>query len=273
MNKAPNSSIQDSIPTSDHPIRGACVKSIFAAALLMSSGAGSVNATLVDFATDPDTDNWDNHVQLGSAGTATWNSGDEALDLFSDTGDRWNLLSPTGASRGANESVTLDVTSLGASTTHSGDWTFLGLTISSAEAPGFGDGSPLYTFRLLSAGSDINNGLWSYNVIDGANSSIYTSVPAPSFSFTALTMGIERNGDEFDFLINGSSIFTSAGTYDAGQNDSMANYHIAYGSGVFTTLNATVDNFGITAIPEPSFFALLGVGVAMLLAVRRRNGR
>ena len=260
-------------PTTSHSriFQGAAVNVFFATALLMLLGASFVNATpfFTDFSSDPDmTGSWDHHVQLGAAGVNSWNAGTENLGLTAATGDSWNLLSPTGATRGANDSVTLDVTSLSASTTHSGDWTFLGLTISSAAAPGFGDGSPLYTFRLLSVGSDVNNGLWSYNVIDGANNSIYSS--APSVSVTSLTMGIERNGDEYDFLIDGSSIFTSAGTYDAGENDSLANYHIAYGSGVFTTLNATVDNFGVTAIPEPSFFALLGVGAAMLWVVRRR---
>ncbi len=206
-----------------------------------------------DFSTDPDiTNSWDNHVQLGSAGTATWNLGDEDLDLLApESPNYWNLLSRTDATRGADESVTMDVTSLSASSTRADDWTFVGLTISSTETPGFGDGTPLYTFRILGVGANIEPntvpGRWQYNILDGANNSLFTSVS--SFEFTPVTMGIRRNGDEYDFLVDGSTIFASSGTYTEAQNDAMVNYHIAWGSGTFTALNATVDNFGIGEPP------------------------
>ncbi|MBT3192426.1 MAG: hypothetical protein HN341_07710 [Verrucomicrobia bacterium] len=209
--------------------------------------------SFTDFSTDPDiTNSWDNHVQLGSAGTATWNSGDEDLDLLApEWPNYWNLLSRTDATRGADESVTMDVTSLSASSTREDDWTFVGLTISSTETPGFGDGTPLYTFRILGAGADIEPntvpGRWQYNILDGANNSLFTS--ASSFEFTPVTMGIRRDGDEYDFLVDGSTIFASSGTYTEAQNDAMVNYHIAWGSGTFTALNATVDNFGIGEPP------------------------
>jgi hypothetical protein len=206
-----------------------------------------------DFSTDPDiTNSWDNHVQLGSAGTATWNLGDEDLDLLApESPNYWNLLSRTDATRGADESVTMDVTSLSASSTRADDWTFVGLTISSTETPGFGDGTPLYTFRILGVGANIEPntvpGRWQYNILDGANNSLFTS--ASSFEFTPVTMGIRRNGDEYDFLVDGSTIFASSGTYTEAQNDAMVNYHIAWGSGTYTALNATVDNFGIGEPP------------------------
>ena len=206
-----------------------------------------------DFSNDPDVaGGWDNHVYYLSAGTATWNSGDEDLDLVADgSPDCWNLLSRAGATRAENESVTLDVTSLSASSTRSTDWAGIGLAISSnAEPKLLGDTSPIYTFRLASVGPNIAAGLWVYQVLSHAGTALYSS--PSSFSFTPVTMTIERSGDEYDFLVDGVSIFTSSGTYSAGENDSMVNFHIALSSGAFSTLNATVDNF--TYVPVGSIF-------------------
>jgi hypothetical protein len=242
-------------------------KTALTVATVAFGAALSLPAAVIDFSTDPDiAGSWDNHVQLGTAGTATWDEPNEDLDLAVATGDKWALLSPTGATRGADESITLDVTSVSASSSRTTDWTFVGLAISSTETPSFTADS-MYTFRLASVGTNINNGLWKYQVLDGTQAAIYES--ASSFSFGSLTMGIERNGDEYDFVANGSTLFTSSSTYTAAENDAMVNYHIAYGSGTFTTLDATVDNFGV--IPEPGTYALLGGLFALSFVMVRRR--
>ena len=247
-------------------------KTALTVATVAFGAALSLPAAVIDFSTEPNiAGSWDNHAQYGTAGTATWDEPNKDLDLAAATGDKWSLLSPTGATRGADESITLDVTSLSASSSRETDWTFVGLAISSTETPSFTADS-LYTFRLLSIGSDINDDLWKYQVLDGTQAAIYDSVSdgGTAFSFGSLTMGIERNGDEYDFLVDGVSIFTSAATYSATVNDAMSHYHIAYGSGAFTTLGATVDNFGV--IPEPGTYALLGGLFALsFVMVRRRR--
>ena len=227
-------------------------------AVLAVMGAGTAQAQVTfydDFSSDPDiAGDWDNHIYYKRAGTATWNSGDEDLDLAAGgngADGEWYLLSRTGATRTADESVTLDVTSLSASTTFGSDWTFFGLAISSNAAPNLlGDTSPIYTLRLVSLGANINAGLWQYQVIEHGGTALYSS--PSSFSFAPVTLGIQRNGDEYDFLADGAVIYTTSGDYSAAEHDSMTNYHIGHGAGTFTTNDASVDNFGVVVdLPLP----------------------
>ena len=235
--------------------------------------APSLSAAVIDFSTDPDiAGSWDQHNQL-SAGTVNWNSVDEDLDLTAGTPARWSLLSPADATREANDAVSLDVTSLSASgdvnlnpTFAPLDWAHVGLTIAVESAPAL-SGATGYSFWLRSDNGDINNDLWVYEVRDGANNMLFSS--ATSFTFAPVTLSIERSGAEYDFLVDGSSIFTSSATYTTLQNDSMVNYDIVFGSGSFATLNATVDNFGI--IPEPGTYALLGGLFALGCVMLRRR--
>jgi hypothetical protein len=230
----------------------------------------SLPAAVIDFSSDPDiAGSWDIHSQLGTPGTATWNAGDQDLDLLADdSGGHWSLLSPTGAERGADEGVTLDVTSLSASSSVDADWAHVGLTIAVEPAPALSSATG-YSFwlRSESADGDINNGLWAYEVRDGANNVLFSS--ASSFIFAPVTLSIERSGNEYDFLVDGSWIYTSSATYTTLQNDSMVNYDIVFGSGQFATLSATVDNFGI--IPEPGTYALLGGLFALGCVMLRRR--
>ena len=235
-----------------------------------------LQAAVTAFDTDPDiAGSWENNTYLISTGTATWNAGDQDLDLAAGTGTTsWAVLSETVATRAADESVTLDIKSVSANNTSPSftDFALVGITLSSTGSPALQDGTPHYTFSLrgtlyVGGGQD-----WFYQILDGKNpvNEIYASAnfPVPT---TTTTLAIERNGDEYDFLANGSVIYTSAGSYTAAQNDSMVNYHIAYASGTFTTFNATVDNFGVVvAVPEPSSTALLGLG-GLALALRRRR--
>ena len=237
--------------------------------------AQSLSAAVIDFSTDPDiAGSWDQHNQL-NAGTVNWNSVDEDLDLTAGTPARWSLLSPADATREANDTVSLDVTSLSASGDINldpvyapKDWAHVGLTIAVESAPAISSATG-YSFwlRSESADGDINNGLWAYEVRDGANNMLFRS--ATSFTFVPVTLSIERSGAEYDFLVDGSSIYTSPGTYSEAQHDSMENYDIVFGSGSFATLNATVDNFGV--IPEPGTYALLGGLFALGCVMLRRR--
>ena len=227
-------------------------------AVLAVMGAGTAQAQVTfydDFSSDPDiAGDWDNHIYYKRAGTATWNSGDEDLDLAAGgngADGEWYLLSRTGATRTADESVTLDVTSLSASTTFGSDWTFFGLAISSNAAPNLlGDTSPIYTFRLASLGANINAGLWVYQVIEHGGALVYNA-PTTN-SFTPVTMEIRRNGDEYDFLADDVVLYTTSGDYSAAEHDSMTNYHIGHGAGTFTTNDASADNFGVVVdLPLP----------------------
>ncbi len=229
--------------------------------------------SVIDFSTDPDiAGSWENNTYTGGAGTATWNSGDQDLDLQALTGTtNWAVLSPTGATRAADDTVTLDISSVSATSTSSvPDFALVGIAISTLGSPTLQNGSPHYTFSLRSTINSSSQN-WFYQILDGKNpvNQIHGSANFPVPTSTT-TLAIERNGDEYDFLANGSVIYTSSGSYTAAENDAMVNYHIAYGSGLFTTLDATVDNFNVVAVPEPSSTALLGLG-GLALTLRRRK--
>jgi len=237
-----------------------------------------LQAAVTAFDTDPDiAGSWENNTYTGSTGTATWNAGDQDLDLAVGTGTSWAVLSETVATRAADESVTLDIKSVSATFTFTTppfnvDFALVGITLSSTGSPALQDGTPHYTFSLrgtLYVGGAQD---WFYQILDGENpvNVIYAGMNFLVPTDTT-TLAIERNGDEYDFLANGSVIYTSAGSYTAAQNDSMANYHIAYASGTYTTFNATVDNFGTIAVPEPSSTALLGLGGLALVLRRKRS--
>ena len=103
-----------------------------------------------------------------------------------------------------------------------------------------------------------------------------TPVAVASLTFP-ITLDIVRNGDDYDFKVDGSTIYT-ASEYTPAQHDSMAYYHITWGDGGLagTVVSATVDNFGVPAtggpIPEPATMGALALAVAGLGGyVRRRR--
>ena len=245
-------------------------KTALTVATVAFGAALSLPAAIIDFSTDPNiAGDWENNTFITGigTGTATWDGTNGDLDLQAAAGATyWSALSPTGATLGANETVTMDVKSAtGTPGNNPTAFGLVGLTISTSGTPTIGSGAH-YTFRHTS--TSLTAGLWSYEVIDHAGVSLYISdTPA---SFTPVTMQIRRSGDEFDFMANGSTLFTSSGTYTAAQNDAMVNYHIAFSSGNTALLNATVDNFGV--IPEPGTYALLGGLFALsFVMVRRRR--
>lgn len=230
----------------------------------------TVQSAVTAYETDPDiAGSWDNNSYLGGTGTVTWNATDEDLDLAVSTGTSWSVLSETGATRAVDDTVTLEIKEVSASSTFNSDFALVGITLSSTTIPTLQDGTPHYTFSLRGILGTASQD-WFYQILDGKNpvNVLHASANFPAPSSTT-TLSIERNGDEYDFLANGSVIYTSAGSYTPAENDSMTNYHMAYASGTFATLNATVDNFGTIPIPEPSSSALLGLsGLALIL---RRN--
>lgn len=245
-------------------------KTALTVATVAFGAALSLPAAVIDFSTDPNlASDWENNTFITGigTGTATWDGTNGDLELQAPAGGTfWSALSPTGATLGANETVTMDVKSAtGTPGANPGAFGLVGLTISTSGTPTIGSGAH-YTFRHTS--SNLTDGLWSYQVIDHAGVSLYLS-DTPE-SFTPVTMQIRRSGNEFDFMANGSTLFTSSGTYTPAQNDAMVNYHIAFSSGNTALLNATVDNFGV--IPEPGTYALLGGLFALsFVMVRRRR--
>lgn len=90
------------------------------------------------------------------------------------------------------------------------------------------------------------------------------TVPTPS---SPLTLDIVRNGANYDFMANGTTLYT-ASYYSSTAHDSMQNYLLTWGSGLnVTSLTGTIDNFGV--IPEPSAALLGGIGALLLLRRRR----
>jgi len=231
------------------------------AALLYQSAGGAPPPppTLYDdFSTDPNiATDWTNTAHFGSTGTATWNSGDEDLDLAGGGGNRWSLLRRTAATRGATDPVTMQIIDY-SPTVASGDWATTGLGIISDPTATAFDTVPRYLFLLTSDGS--GNG--SYSVRRDSNVSLFTSSTFPLASLTfPITLDIVRNGDDYDFKVDGSTLYTAT-YYSAAQHDSMPYYHISWGNGGLagTVVSATVDNFGVppvaAVIPEPATFTL-----------------
>jgi len=124
------------------------VLTLASATMLLLAAAGSAQATTVDdSSTDPNiAGDWANTTHYGSAGTATWNAGDQDLDLVGGAGDKWSLLRRTAETRGPTDSVTLDIKEFGAT---GGDWAInAGLAITSTAAPTIFDTNPRYQFLL-----------------------------------------------------------------------------------------------------------------------------
>ena len=191
-----------------------------------------------DFATDPNiAGDWANTVYNASTGTATWNAGDQDLDLAGGSGGRWSLLRRATALRGATDPVTLDINDLGAA---GADWSVVGLTVSQDSAPTLNDGGLRYVFMLLT-GDSAN---WAYTV-RASNTTVYTSGTFATPT-SPVTLSIERNGDDYDFKVDGSTVYTGS-SYSAAQHDSLAYYHIIWGDGTNATMTATVDDFGVEA--------------------------
>jgi methionine-rich copper-binding protein CopC len=202
-----------------------------------------------DFAVNPNLSSglWTHSVVFGGVcGTPAWNSGTEDLTLGLPTsGGTWSLLRRTDATRGATDPVTLQIKSLSNSGT---SWSLVGLSISAEATPTLGSTSPRYLFFLLT-----DNGTdWKYQLRRDANNTLWTS---STFTLASLVFPIRldavRNGDNYDFKVNGSTVVTGS-FYTSAQHDSLVYYHMTWSIGTPSAMTATVDNFGIPPPPPPS---------------------
>jgi hypothetical protein len=154
-------------------------------------------------------------------------------------------LRRTDATRGATDPVTLQIKSLSNSGT---SWSLVGLSISAEATPTLGSTSPRYLFFLLT-----DNGTdWKYQLRRDANNTLWTS---STFTLASLVFPIRldavRNGDNYDFKVNGSTVVTGS-FYTSAQHDSLVYYHMTWSIGTPSAMTATVDNFGIPPPPPPS---------------------
>ena len=125
-----------------------------------------------------------------------------------------------------------------------------------------------YTFsfdtRLLAA----YNGEWSAAI-------------SPSSSMKLAVALHRNNGDSNDFnyvnsqivVDNLSSWNSNSFTFTSARNDSdvRVSVYTLMGDNVNSHVYAAVDNFQLTAVPEPSSFAMVLGGIANLLLIRRRR--
>jgi methionine-rich copper-binding protein CopC len=202
-----------------------------------------------DFAVNPNLSSglW-THSQHwnGLCGTPAWNSGTEDLTLgLPTTALSWSQLRRTEATRGATDPVTLQIKSLSKS---GASWGVVGLSISAQATPTLESTSPRYLFFLLT-----DNGTdWKYQLKRDANNVVWTS---STFTLASLVFPIRldavRNGDNYDFKVNGSTVVTGS-SYTSAQHDSLVYYHMTWSIGTPSAMTATVDNFGISAAtPTP----------------------
>jgi len=197
-----------------------------------------------DFASDPNiAGDWTNSVYYTAVGSATWNAGDQDLDL-STASQQWGMLRRTTDTRGATDTVTLDVESISQST---GNWGLTGIVVSQVAEPdlvGPNNTQPRYIFTLETGDGGAT---WFYAVRKDSHTTIYSSGSTPISGLTfPITLSIERNGDDYDFKVNGATEYTGT-EYSAAVHDGLVYYHVTWGSE--GSLTSTVDNFGV---PPPS---------------------
>ena len=75
---------------------------------------------------------------------------------------------------------------------------------------------------------------------------------------------VTDTGSEIDFAINGVSLLSAMTTYSTGNQ-------IAFQSREFNDTSSSLDFVSIQAVPEPSSFALVGLGVLSLIGIRRQT--
>jgi hypothetical protein len=252
-----------------------------AVALLVSQPLQAATTSFDDFSSDPNlAGDWTeyNYYSPGSQDNvlASWSAADQDLDFLSTAGTAAatsiiGLYSTSDHTRSATESVTMTVNALDRT---AGNWGFVGLMISAAPQYDYISGTTdSYTLRMNALGSgNFQFAVWR-TVGDGGTYALDTGT-SQTFS-GSYVLDIERNGaGEYEFFANDALLYTTTVAasgddfYDATAKDSLLNYQmIMGGDGAMT---ATVDDFGVVAVPEPSTTALLGLG-GLALILRRRK--
>lgn len=231
-----------------------------------------------DFSTDPQlSTGWTTYVRYSgpdnstSPAPASWNSTTQTLQLtksVNSADNYWARGFSPNTTRLPNDTITLDVRNVAPTTNASWDW--VGLSVSKTQTlSGFGTDLVDYTFWLRQD----NYGNWIYRVW-AKGDAIYVSSSLAIGSVLPVTMQIRRVGDDYQFWA-GDALLTSDNAlsrFGAG-NTAMPYFAIQFGCNQNQTFSATVDNFGIVAVPEPGAVALLfWGGMAGLIWLRRRNG-
>ena len=210
---------------------------MIAAAAFMPTGHLLAAPAYDDFSTDPNIGTgWTEYSYHGTENvTPVWDGTGQDLDLAGGGGSG-NLLGlyRTGSSRSATDSVTLTIKDATAS---GGTWGQVGLMISSVAQPGLLDSNAKYELELRWNGTS-----WYYLVRKDVGSGSYDLFTSSAFTFSGpVTLEIVRNGDDYDFKANGSTLYT-ASSYTSAVHDSLVNYQITFGGD--STMTATVDDFG-----------------------------
>jgi hypothetical protein len=197
-----------------------------------------------DFHQDPNlADNWTQFRFHGpDAVSINWDQAGEALHLRkSRPSSSVAGLHRTGETRSATDSVVLTIKDLVAS---GGSWCQIGLVISSVAKPQLLGAHDKYELEIRSYDQDRT---WFYLVRKHtAGSEDYDLFVSDPFVFSGpIVLEIARCGDNYDFVANGTTIYT-ASAYSPAAHDSMVHYAITFGGD--GNLAATVDDFGVNVI-------------------------
>ena len=226
--------------------------------VLALAPAAQAGITFDTFTTDPNlATEWTQYSYYGTEDTTpTWNSTDEDLDLAGGGGLGKVLgLYRNGTTRSATDPVTLTVNDLAMS---GGTWGYVALMISAGTQPSLTGGANRYEFKIIKLAAG-----YRYDIKANNGTDLYADT-ASAFS-GPVTLDIVRNGDNYDFKANGTTL-VSANSFTPAQHDAMVYYEIIFGGD--GALTGTVDDFGV--IPEPATLSLLALGGLMMLK-RRRN--
>ncbi|NJL70286.1 MAG: PEP-CTERM sorting domain-containing protein [Candidatus Competibacteraceae bacterium] len=187
-----------------------------------------------------------------STGTLRGNSANDTLDYDNLlTSTRMTITSSGVVSAGAGHNGT-GLASVGTLSLQDIDLTFTGVD-SRLRLDIGGTGAAQFDVLSLIAGDNITAGLLTLDSVNTKLDLYYVNgfVPTSGFSINILNYGSVSG--TFD-LANNLSIFGATGL-----GASAANYSIAYGANTAT----------LTLIPEPSTYALLGIGLGALFILRR----
>jgi len=237
----------------------------FAAVALLAATSQAATTSFDHFSTDPNIGSeWTEYTFHNTdLITSTWNSIDQDLDFVSAAGSAANTsligLYRTGTSRSATDAVTVTVNSF---TRTGGTFGQVGLVISDVTSPTLLGSEEKYEWHI----GDFNAGKQLRLRKDVGTGSF--ELFSEAFTMTgSVKLDIVRVGANYEFYAN-DVLKHTASSYSSGVHDTLVNYQITMGGDGPAT--ATVDNFGVVAVPEPSTTALLGLG-GLALILRRRK--